>query len=135
MNSSTAADRGVASAALTALLWAALAMGLLVGAYGLLLVGIDLSAQGEDWDGLGILFGSVLAVPAVVVSVPAWVALRAARRRPGGGAGRGIALGLGLLMVVPVLFAPGTPLLLLPMVVGIGLVGVAVLGGRSEGHP
>ena len=133
MNSSQAADRGVAAAALAALLWAALAIGLLVGAYGLLLIGIDLSAQGEDWDGLGVLFGSLLAVPGLVVSGLAWVALRAARRRVGGG--RGTAVVLGLLLVVPVLFAPGMPLLLLPTVVGIGLVGVAVLGGRSEGRP
>ncbi|MGZ5417884.1 MAG: hypothetical protein ACXWDI_11950 [Nocardioides sp.] len=131
MNSSTAADRGVASAALAALLWAALAMGLLVGGYGLLLIGIDLSAQGEDWDGLGILFGSMLAVPALVVSCLAWVALRGARRRTGGG--RGTAVVLGMLLVVPILLAPGTALRLVPMVVGIGLVGVAVLGGRSEG--
>lgn len=131
MNSSQAADRGLASAALAALLWAALVVGLPVGVYGLLLIGIDLSAQGEDWDGFGILFGSMLAVPGLVVSGLAWLALRA-RRRSGGG--RGTAVVLGLLLVVPILFAPGTPLLLVPMVVGIGLVGVAVLGGRSEGR-
>ena len=125
MSSSTVADRGMASAALAALLWAALGMGLLVG--------VDLSAQGEDWDGLGILFGSMLAVPGLVVSALAWLALRRARRRSGGG--RGTAVVLGVLLVVPVLFAPGTPLLLVPMVVGIGLVGVAVLGGRSAGRP
>jgi hypothetical protein len=34
--------------------------------------------------------------------------------------------------VVPILLAPGTPLLLLPSVVGIGLVGVALLAARSE---
>ncbi len=132
MNSSQAADRGLASAALAVLLWAALAIGLLAGAWGLLLIGIDLSAEGEDWDGLGILFGSMLAVPGLVVSALAWLALRRARRRTGGG--RGTSVGLGVLLVIPMLFAPGTPLLLVPMVVGIGLVGVAVLGGRLEGR-
>ena len=133
MNSSQAADRGVASAALAALLWAALCDRP---------PGRCLRAPphrhrplraGEDWDGLGILIGSVLAVPALVVSGLAWVALRGARRRSGGG--RGIAVVLGVLLVVPILFAPGMPLLLLPVVVGVGLVGVAVLGGRSEGRP
>ena len=132
MSSSQAADRGVASAALAVLLWAALAMALLAGAYGLLLIGIDLAAQGEDWDGLGILFGLMLAVPGLVVSGLAWVALRRVRRRPGDG--RGTAVALGLLLVVPVLFAPGLPLLFVPTAVGIGLVGVALLGGRSAGR-
>lgn len=126
MTSSPQPDRGIQSDALRALLVCALAIAVPIAAYGVLLVLADLSAHGEDWDGLGIIFGSMLAMPALTVSGLAWVALRGARRRPGGGASRGIALVLGSLLAVPTLLAPGTPLLLVPMVGGLALVGVAV---------
>jgi hypothetical protein len=132
MNSSTQADRGIRRDALRALLVFALLIGAPAAAYGLLLVGIDLARQGEDWDGLGIILGSMVAVPALAVSGLALVALRGARRRTDGG--RGSAFVIGLLLVAPALLAPGTPLLLLPMVVGIGMVGVSVLGGPTKGR-
>ncbi len=124
MSSSTDADRAIARAALTALLWASLLMGAVVLVLGLMLVVADLLSHEDAWDGFGVFFGLLAAVPAIVVAAWAGLALRAARLR------RPLAIGLGVLLVVPVMGVSDSPLLLVPMLVGVGLVVVALLGPR-----
>ncbi len=122
MTSSTNADRATAHGALTALLWAALLMGLLVAAWGTLIVLADLASHDDDWDGLGVYIGLAFLLPALVPCVLAGLALRVRRLR------RPVAVGLGVLLVVPVLWVADVPLLLVPMIIGVGLVVVALLG-------
>jgi hypothetical protein len=122
MSSSTDADRAIARRALTALLWAALVLGLLVAAWGTLIVLADLASHEDDWDGLGVLIGLAFLLPALVPCVLAGLALRVRRLR------RPVAMGLGVLLVVPVLWVADLPLLLVPMLVGVALVVVALLG-------
>ena len=122
MTSTTQADRVIARGALTALLWTALVLGLLVAAWGLLIVVADLASHADEWDGLGIFIGLAFALPALVPCVLAGLALRfRSVRRP-------VGVGLGVLLVTPVLWVSDAPLLLVPMVVGVGLVVVALLG-------
>jgi hypothetical protein len=122
MTSSTDADRAAARSALSVLLWAALVMGLLVAAWGTLIVIADLASHDDEWDGLGVYIGLAFALPALVPCALAGLALRVRRiRRP-------LAAGLGVLLVAPVLWAADMPLLLVPMTVGVGLVVVALLG-------
>lgn len=122
MTSSTDADRAAARGALTALLWAALLMGLVVAAWGTLIVLADLASHEDEWDGLGVFIGLAFLLPALVPCVLAGLALRVRRiRRP-------VAMGLGVLLVVPVLWVAHAPLLLVPMLVGVGLVVVALVG-------
>jgi hypothetical protein len=122
MSSSTDADRAIARSALAALLWAALVLGLLVAAWGTLIVLVDLASHEDDWDGLGVYLGLAFALPALVPCALAGLALRVRRLR------RPVAVGLGALLVTPVLWVPDLPLLLVPMLVGVGLVIVALLG-------
>lgn len=122
MTSSTNADRATAHGALTALLWAALLMGLLVAAWGTLIVLADLASHEDDWDGLGVYIGLAFLLPALVPCVLAGLALRVRRLR------RPVAMGLGVLLVVPVLWVADVPLLLVPMIIGVGLVVVALFG-------
>lgn len=124
MTSSTDADRATARMALAALLWAALVLGLLVAAWGTLIVLADLASHEDVWDGLGVYLGLAFALPALVPCALAGLALRVRRLR------RPVAVGLGVLLVTPVLWVPDLPLLLLPMLVGVGLVVVALLGPR-----
>lgn len=122
MTSSTDADRAAARGALTALLWAALLMGLVVAAWGTLIVLADLASHEDEWDGLGVFIGLAFLLPALVPCVLAGLALRVRRiRRP-------VAMGLGVLLVVPVLWVADAPLLLVPMLVGVGLAVVALVG-------
>jgi hypothetical protein len=122
MTSSTNADRATAHGALAALLWAALLMGLLVAAWGTLIVLADLASHEDDWDGLGVYIGLAFLLPALVPCVLAGLALRVRRLR------RPVAMGLGVLLVVPVLWVADVPLLLVPMIIGVGLVVVALFG-------
>lgn len=122
MTSSTDADRTAARGALTALLWAALVMGLLVAAWGTLIVVADLASHDDEWDGLGVYIGLAFLLPALVPCALAALALRSGRLR------RPVATGLGALLVAPVLWVTETPLLLVPMTVGVGLLVVALLG-------
>lgn len=129
MSSSTESDRHAVQTALTALLASALVMGLLVAAYGLVLVVVDLADHDDAWDGFGVFFGLMLGVPGLTVAALAWLALRkASLRRPA-------AIVLGLLLVAPMLAGTGAPLLLLPMLVGVGLLVVAVLGPVLADQP
>jgi hypothetical protein len=124
MTTSTDADRAIARSALTALLGTALALGLLVAAWGTLIVLVDLASHEDDWDGLGVYLGLAFALPALVVCALAGLALRVrVLRSP-------VAVGLGVLLVAPVLRAPHTPLLLVPALVGAGLVVAALLAPR-----
>ena len=122
MSSSTDADRAIARSALTALLWTALVLGLLVAAWGTLIVLADLASHEDDWDGLGVYIGLAFLVPAFVSCVLAGLALRLRRLR------RPLGMGLGVLLVAPVLWVADLPLLLVPMIVGVGLVVVGLLG-------
>jgi hypothetical protein len=122
MSSSTDADRAIARSALTALLWTALVLGLLVAAWGTLIVLADLASHEDDWDGLGVYIGLAFLVPAFVPCVLAGLALRLRRLR------RPLGMGLGVLLVAPVLWVADLPLLLVPMIVGVGLVVVGLLG-------
>lgn len=124
MTSSTDAGRAIARMALAALLWTALVLGLLVAAWGTLIVLADLASHEDVWDGLGVYLGLAFALPALVPCALAGLALRVRRLR------RPVAVGLGVLLVTPVLWVPDLPLLLLPMLVGVGLVVVALLGPR-----
>lgn len=129
MTTSTDADRAIARSALTALLGTALALGLLVAAWGTLIVLVDLASHEDDWDGLGVYLGLAFALPALVVCALAGLALRVrVLRSP-------VAVGLGVLLVALVLRAPHTPLLLVPMFVGAGLVVAALLAPRIAEHP
>lgn len=119
---STDADRDAARGALTALLWAALVMGLLVAAWGALIVLADLASHEDDWDGLGVYIGLAFLLPALVPCALAGLALRVRRLR------RPVAMGLGVILVVPVLWVADVPPLLVPMMVGVGLVVVALFG-------
>lgn len=124
MTTSADADRAIARSALTALLWAALVLSLLVAAWGTLIVLVDLASHEDDWDGLGVYIGLAFLLPALVPCVLAGLALRVRRLR------RPLAVGLGVLLVAPVLWVADMPLLLVPMLVGVGLVVVALLGPR-----
>ncbi len=129
MSSSTDADTAIARSALTALLWAALVLGLLVAAWGTLIVLARGLFHEDDWDGLGVYLGLAFLLPALVPCALAGLALRVRRLR------RQLAMGLGVLLVVPVLWVADVPLLLVPMLVGVGLVVVALLGPALAEEP
>ena len=127
MTSTTEADQNIGRTALTALLWTALLGAAAVLAYAALLVVADLASHEDDWDGFGVFLGLVAAVPAGIVAALAGLALRfPGLRRP-------FAVGLGVLLVVPGVWVPDAPLLIAPVVVGAGLVGVALLAPRTRG--
>jgi hypothetical protein len=124
MTSTTEADQFIGRTALTALLWTALLIAAAVLLVAVPVVISDLASHEDDWDGFGVLLGLMAAVPAVVVAALAGVALRfAGLRRP-------LAVGLGVLLAVPGMWVPDAPLLLVPVVIGVGLVGVALLVPR-----
>lgn len=126
-------DAEIRRGVLTALLVAALLLGIAAVGIGLLMAGVDLSESGESWDGFGIFIGVALGVPGLAVTLLAWFALRYRERRPA--RARLLAITLGVLLAVPLLVAPGSPLVLVPLMIGCGLFGTAVLGGRDGDEP
>jgi hypothetical protein len=125
MTSTREADQHIGRTALTALLWIALLMAGAVLALAVAVIVSDLASHEDDWDGFGVFLGLAAAVPAVVVAALSGLALRfAGLRRP-------LAVGLGVLLVIPGLWVTDAPLLLVPVLIGVGLGGVALLGPRT----
>jgi hypothetical protein len=123
------ADAEIRRSALAVLLVAALLLGTAAIGIGLLMAGVDLAVSGEAWDGFGVFIGVALGVPGLATCLLAWFALRYRESRPA--RARVLAIILGVLLVVPVLLAPGSPVVLVPLVIGCGIFGTAVLGGRD----
>jgi peptidoglycan/LPS O-acetylase OafA/YrhL len=122
-------DAEIRRRVLGVLLVAALLLGVAAVGIGLLMAGVDLAESGEAWDGFGVFVGVGLGVPGLATCLLAWFALRYRERRPA--RARVLAIVLGLLLVVPVLLAPGSPVVLVPLMIGCGIFGTAVLGGRD----
>jgi peptidoglycan/LPS O-acetylase OafA/YrhL len=122
-------DAEIRRSALTALLVAALLLGFAAVGVGLLMAGVDLSRAGEDWDGFGVFIGVALGVPGLAVCLLAWFALRLRDRRPA--RARLLAIVLSVVLVVPVFLAPGSLVVLVPLMIGCGIFGAAMLGARD----
>lgn len=132
MNESTARRTGISPRVLHGFLAAALALGVIALGYGLLLVGWDLSSHEDEWDGIGVVFGLIIGVPGLLVTVLAATALRNARRRPA--TTRSIGVALGVLIGVSLFFLPiANPLVSVPaFVLAAGLVVAAPLSRKER---
>ena len=124
-------DSDIRRSVMTGLLVAALILGIVTVAVGLLMAGVDLSTRGEEWDGLGVFIGVGLGVPGLATLLLSWFALRTRDRRPR--LALGLEIALSVVLVAPILLAPGAPVLLVPLMIGCGIFGTAVIGARDDG--
>jgi hypothetical protein len=124
-------DSDVRRSVMTGLLVAALVLGGVALGIGLLMAGVDLASSGEEWDGFGVFLGLGIGLPGLAILALAWASLRTRDRRPG--LARGLEIALSVVLVAPILLAPGAPLLLVPLMIGCGIFGTAVIGAREDG--
>ncbi len=124
-------DSDIRRSVMTGLLVAALILGIVSVAIGLLMAGVDLATRGEAWDGFGVFIGLGLGIPGLVTLLLSWLALRARDDRPG--LARRLEIALSVVLVAPILLAPGAPVLLVPLMIGCGIFGTAVIGAREDG--
>ncbi|MGN6577282.1 MAG: hypothetical protein ACTHKG_16535 [Nocardioides sp.] len=124
-------DSDVRRSVMTGLLVAALVLGIVAVGIGLLMAGVDLSTPGEEWDGFGVFIGLGIGLPGLAIALLSWFSLRIRDRRPG--LARGLEIALSVALVAPILLAPGAPVLLVPLMIGCGIFGTAVIGAREDG--
>ena len=98
---------------------------------GLVMVVSDLVDTTDEWHGLGIAIGLILAVPGLVVGLLAGLGLHALRRR-GTRGGRVHTVVLGVLLLALLLGAPGLPALASVSIVGGLLLAVVALETRWD---
>jgi hypothetical protein len=125
----TPVDTAIRRQLLRALLVATMGVAALAGGFALLLAGTDLSERGESWDGFGLFLGALLGVPALVVGGLALAAFRSVRRDLT--RARWLGAVTGGLLALPAVTLPGHPLGYVTLLLGLSLVGAALLA-RSE---
>ena len=109
--------------------WSVLVLGVPAIGLGLYVVAEDMSDTTDDWHGLGIALGLLLAVPCLVFCLLAGFGLRSMRRR-GAAGGRVQAIVLGMLLVALLMVVGLSPFLLLPVALGVALL----LSVLADGH-
>lgn len=111
------------------LFWTVLGLAVPATGLGLAVVAADMADTTDDWHGLGIALGLLVAVPCTILCFLAALGLRS-MRSGGPGAGRSYAVVTGLLLLATLMFIGATPAVLLPAALGGGLV-LSVLSDRQ----
>lgn len=109
--------------------WSVLVLGVPAIGLGLYAIAEDMSDTTDTWHGFGIALGLLLAVPCLVFCLLSGFGLRSMRRL-GAAGGRVHATVLGLLLVALLMVVTLTPVLLLPITLGVALL-LSVLADRN----
>lgn len=113
------------------LLWAVLVLGVAGAGFGLWMAAEDAAQSGDMFHGLGIALGLALAVPSLLICVLAGLGLRSMQDRgAAGGRPQTIAAGALLLLLLPL--AGVSSVMLLPVALGIALLGVVFVERRQD---